>query len=389
MKTMNYTVNAMHQNLKLIDFNGCGCRASKSGVARTRPWGLVQRVTILLAVSLAVSVAALAQSEASQLTFVTPTNRETISGTNLLIWVADSQPYGVSGREVLFQWSEDGVLWNTLPWQESPDFGNGSYTTTVDTTMLPSGPLYLRASPLPFGDEFSATVQVYVNQSPQITSQGPINSAAAKMCEVTQLTINAKGKSVETDFRRGAQGPLGLDPAYLSLNFEAVATLANGSDPALCPEGQTVSRTATVQVIPQQVSFKQACSAGKDLAICANNPQCDVIAGDGTGVCSQYPFPGPRGNDDYKSPMDLGVKTHNPTPMWWDAPGSPRTRRVNANVDYIYMADFLSTIKGATTAASCHFEIFIFWDGTNKKYLDGSKISLIPDKETVNCTLNK
>ena len=94
-----------------------------------------------------------------------------MAGTNLLIWVADTQPYGVPGREILFQWSSDGSVWNTIPLQESPDFGDGSYTTTVDTTALPLGPLYLRASasPLLSALESPATIQVNVQQLPKVS----------------------------------------------------------------------------------------------------------------------------------------------------------------------------------------------------------------------------
>ncbi len=112
------------------------------------------------------SLPPLLQSGQPELIFVTPANGDVLSGTDLLIYVADTVPGGVPGRLILYQWSTDGTVWNTIPPQDSPDFGPGSYTTAVDTTTLPSGPLYLRASAYPpiYVQESPATIQVSVQQ---------------------------------------------------------------------------------------------------------------------------------------------------------------------------------------------------------------------------------
>ena len=580
----------------------------------------------------------LAQSGQPELRFVTPTDGDVVAGTNLLIWVADTRPFGVPGREVLFQWSSDGSVWNTIPLQESPDFGRGSYTTTVDTTTLPSGPLYLRASasPLLSAEESPATILVNVQQPPKVSclleptgepggvafdcsasrsknadgvlreykwdfgdgssmvthrsaakhsyafgrtytfrlsvtdnlglssslvkkveiladgsaslpaapqgvlyENGPVNgtvdawtinfgyvvsdsltlTAQSKIsgfefyvwefpgdvltsvdwlitsapnggtvygsgtasgmnltdqfistnqfgydvdhatvtglsfvlppgtyylnlqnaavpsgdpvfwdensgvgcnspgcpsqamesslgtipsesfeidgggkapCDVEMLTINATGQSQETDPQRKAKVPLGPDPDYVSLNFEVVATLTSGSDPAWCPEGQTVAGTTILGhtgALKTEIGYKQACSAGVQLANCVSDAQCNN-PGKHDGVCTKYPFSGRplRGNDDYKSPEDEGVKTHDPTAMWLDMPGFPDTTHAAADRDLYFDADFLSTMKGDTTNASCHFQVFISWDNTAKEYWPYTFIDLLDD--SVHCKLN-
>ncbi len=138
--------------------------------------------------------------------------------------------------------------------------------------------------------------------------------------------------------------------------------------------------------------FKKACSAGIQLAICTDDAQCNN-PGKHDGRCTEYPFPlvqGPitRGNDDYHSPEDIGVKTHDRNLMWLDWPGAGVTKEESGRLDYQYEGDFLSTVDGDTTYASCHFRVVIKWDSHNQKYYD-SGITLIDDEETTkNCVPN-
>jgi hypothetical protein len=121
------------------------------------------------------SLPPLPQSGQPGLAFITPSDGDTVSGTNLLIWVAEAELL-LAGRDVVYQWSSDGVTWNTIPLQEAPDSSPGSYATTVDTTTLPQGSLYLRASAWPplSATESPATIQVTVANGSGSLPQDPV-----------------------------------------------------------------------------------------------------------------------------------------------------------------------------------------------------------------------
>jgi hypothetical protein len=245
-----------------------------------------------------------------------------------------------------------------------------------------------------------------------------------KDCGCEQMTIAATGKSILGDYRRKKDDafepvPLGLDPDYVSLNFEVSAALKDDSDPDLCSEGQDAKATFKWGTV---LRHKKACTAGRDLDHCGQNSDCDtgtcqggfkngqscddrvslfacklgggVCRANGDGVCTEYPFAGlKRGNDDYRRdyPKGEGLKIHCPScgaPTWVDAPGFPDFDRVYADKDIRVDLDFLAFVKG-NPSCSCHFRVVIDWDGTNKKHRAASGITLVQDGETVKCKLVK
>ena len=239
-------------------------------------------------------------------------------------------------------------------------------------------------------------------------------------CGCERIVISAAGNSTLNDPRRNNPAPLGPDPAFVSLNFEVTATLEPGSDPALCEEGQRVRRTSAFGTDPPH--HKKACSAGRQLPICSENTDCDShtciggtqtgtdcddedseqacvdgggqCASNNNGVCSEYPLDGfERGNDDYRSPADLGVKRHCPTcesPMWLDGPGTANAHD-EITKDFRYDADFLMFMRGSAgeNSCSCHVTLTIDWDGANQVYRAATGIQLIPDEDTFKCDLNQ
>ncbi len=129
----------------------------------------------------------------------------------------------------------------------------GKYYLNLQNAVLPSGdPIYWDENSGTGCHSAGCPSDAYDSAVGTIPSESfGIEGGTEGACEVKQLTINAKpgDSSQETDYRRiehegdKPKAPLGLDPTYLSLNFEVVATLADGSDPAWCPEGQEVART--------------------------------------------------------------------------------------------------------------------------------------------------
>lgn len=110
------------------------------------------------------------------------------------------------------------------------------------------------------------------------------------------------------------------------------------------------------------------------------------------GECTEFPFSGPnRGNDNYTkpSPLDLGMKVHSPTPIWLDAPGLQTIKRTRVKVNYRFDADFLIFVRGEEGNCSCHIRLTLDWNGANQSFRSGTGITLVPDGETVNCSLKK
>ena len=288
-------------------------------------------------------------------------------------------------------------------------------------------------------------------------------------CGCTAMTVRATGNGVLPDVRRpvcvgGTQNnqacrtpaqvvacvagggqcrftvaPLGPDPMFLSLNFEVAATLARGSDPMLCTEGQLARRTANM------TNFKMACTAGRVRPICSNDAGCDTIAcqgsntgvtdcntqrnqvactssggrciltcaggtqnnqacttvaqaaacllggglcrGRGDGRCTQFPFNGnARGNDDYSLPFPEGPKAHvDDSVIWLDSPGAAFLPLAGAPA-LRFDADFLSFVNGPAGNCSCHFTFTIDWNGM-MYVIPPTGITLVNDAESVNCTV--
>ena len=354
------------------------------------------------------------------LKFIFPYAGQEVAGDNVLVWAAEVESSKKkSKKEVVFETSLDGQSFKLLLPQEAPDLGKGSHTTALDTTVFPPGPLFLRAR---FKENKSGPIiQLIVNNTEEAFVQTNCFS-----CGCEKMIIKTTGNSVIGDPRReddngtpddpaddtAKPAPLGIDPDFLSFNFEIVATLTPGSNPELCEEGQDVK--ATFESDGKIVSVKQACTAGVTLAICKKNRDCDTstcIGGTQTGascdtqfaaenclngngicepnhdgLCTEFPFEGfLRGNDDYKSPTDLGLKTHLPSPTWFDAPGIPTSNRADVQFDLLANFDFLAFVRGPQGSCSCHFTLTIDWDGTNQVHRPGTALTLISDEDTFRC----
>ncbi len=279
----------------------------------------------------------------------------------------------------------------------------------------------------------SSTLQKIVSITP-----GVVTVKDPDMCGCKEMVITAKGDSFLRDKRRFNDNgtpanpdddtydpaPLGLDPDFLSLNFEINAVLKEGSDPELCKEGQRVRRTAKIGA--GRAEHKKACTMGQDLPSCQNDRHCDsytcsggteagkpcndlvgqqlcLLGGgqcrsNGDGKCTEFPNVdgGARGNDDFRrhTARDLqGLKLHCPrcnAPTWDDHPGQPSVRHAAIKTDFKYEADFLAFVEGdGDCDCSCHFKILIDWDGANQMYRPTSGITLVMDGETKNCSLVK
>jgi hypothetical protein len=229
------------------------------------------------------------------------------------------------------------------------------------------------------------------------------------------MTVHAKSteKSVLRDARRRKQdgsfdqAPLGLDPVFMTFNFEIEVKLKAGSDPKLCPEHQQVKRTSVVAGDAAQ--DKKACTAGWMRATCQENTDCDfrtchggsndghpantpgekiacvAAGGDQTfpvtinGVCTPFPMSGPLlGNDDYSSPMENSFKSHaNPkAPRWFDDPGYQHLPRSAAKKNFRWESEFVAEVDGdGSDDCRCRFNIIMDWNATTKSYSGDSKLT--------------
>jgi hypothetical protein len=214
--------------------------------------------------------------------------------------------------------------------------------------------------------------------------------------------------------------PLGADPDFVSFNFQVTATLRDGSDPALCTEGQEARGTVMPAGLP--AVQKMACTAGRDLPVCTRDAECNsftcqggarngqscndqvsaaaCLVGGGRcrsnadGRCTPFPFAGAnRGNDDYRRdfPADLGgLKLHSPAnaPSWVDFVGQGRVPRALAPRSFVQQADFLAFVRGPAGNCSCHFRLVVDWDQATRMFRAATGLTLVADAETVNCRLN-
>lgn len=354
------------------------------------------------------------------LEFIFPYSGQEVRGDNVLVWVAEVGVPENLDRKVIFETSLDGQSFELLSLKEAPDLDVTSHTTGLDTTAFPTGPLFIRAR---FKDRDTGPIlRVIV-----VRQEALITPTHEPFCGCEEMKVKTTGDSFIGDPRRTDDrgtpdesddvpmpAPLGIDPDFLSFNFEIVATLIPGSDPRLCEEGQEAKGTFEKDLIV--VHVKKACTAGLTLAICDTDSDCDTrtcIGGTQTGsscdtefvednclnggglcesnndgVCTEFPFDGPdRGNDDYKLPYprDLGLKVHRPRPTWFDAPGMPEKNRADVQFDLLANWDFLAFVRGPQGSCSCHFQLTIDWDGTNQVHKEGTGLTLIFDEDTFKC----
>ena len=252
------------------------------------------------------------------------------------------------------------------------------------------------------------------------------------MCGCSQMTVNRRGRSTLPDARRPRnpmnpaagfnEAPLGLDPMFVTFNFEVSAALTRNSDPTRCVEGQDVRATFT-NLLGRGMADYMVCAGGRmPPPRCTNNRDCDTLTtcngglvdgqscataagvqrcllGGGQcnrmmdGMCMAFPFDGangPRGTDDYRVPYpdDGGPKLHTSDgrAIWLDFPGAaPRFTQANIGQDFRFDGDFLASVTGAGGNCSCHFTIVLDWNNAARRYRDASGIMLVND--SMNCVL--
>jgi hypothetical protein len=126
---------------------------------------LPARISRLFVAAATLSLLA-ASGSAQTLEFVFPANDEAVTGDNVLVWVRDAEALSTSGSppDVVFEFSLDGSAFELLPRHDAPDLGPGSYTTGLDTTAFPPGPLLLRARAA--GQSTGPTLRLMVNRMP-------------------------------------------------------------------------------------------------------------------------------------------------------------------------------------------------------------------------------
>jgi hypothetical protein len=259
-----------------------------------------------------------------------------------------------------------------------------------------------------------------------VTVAGAPTITTIEGCGCEEMQVIASGAGEMDDPRRPngfdfEHPPLGKDPKFVSFNFEIAVVLKPQSNPARCTEGQRVRRTVSIAGDP--AAHKQACSAGRVLAVCEQNRDCDTgtcrgglddgqpcrnvaeiqsCEGGGgrcqrnnDGVCTAYPLAGgARGNDDYESdsPEGAQLKRHCPScgsPRWFDSPGQSETKHADLSKSMSYEADFVAFVDGdGDCDCSCHFRVKIGWDGATKQYSSDTGISLVQDAETFRCTIS-
>src|SRR5215471_4872040 len=116
-------------------------------------------VVCLLAIGLAS-----AQVTSAGVTLIFPNDGLIVGSNNVLLWAARTDPVTIDTRQIVFEASTDGQNFFPLPSREAPDFGLGSFTTSLDTTAFPIGSLFLRAR---FADQSTGPgVQVQVKRTP-------------------------------------------------------------------------------------------------------------------------------------------------------------------------------------------------------------------------------
>jgi hypothetical protein len=117
-----------------------------------------------------------AQEEIPGLSFVSPQDGQTISGPNVLVWVAEEQPSEElpCRAAVIFETSLNGQEFDMHHTEEVPEVGQCAHTTALDTTVLPARSLFLRAR---VSDESTGPViQVFVRRLPEVSCAEPVSN---------------------------------------------------------------------------------------------------------------------------------------------------------------------------------------------------------------------
>lgn len=109
---------------------------------------------------------AVVEAQTPSLQFVHPVNGQVAAPDNLLLWaVVVGDPASLlPAPKVVFEASADGTTFVPLPQGNAPDFGLGSYTSSVDVGEFPVGTLFLRARVE--GDSVGPVVHIDVRRRP-------------------------------------------------------------------------------------------------------------------------------------------------------------------------------------------------------------------------------
>ncbi len=300
------------------------------------------------------------------------------------------------GRIVLYLW----------------DFGDGTRTLKTDKPIAvhsyaSSGTYPLEVTAFDDGGLSSTWMRLVT------VSTGLVGLVPSEKCGCKEMIVTAKGNSTLKDGRRKDLAPLGRDPAFVSFNFEVLAILEPGSNPALCTEGQWLKRTSTGTFETSGFTHhKVACAAGQLLTKCTKNADCDnfrctakphrlcndlisrlncrelggTCERQGDGVCKPFPFGGAtRGSDDYRRAGDEGVKFYGPGPVirWFDGPGLA-DRQAKIRFDYRFDGDFHMFVNGTNGGGNCqcHVQLVIDWDHKRRVYRGDTGINLMIGEET-------
>lgn len=138
----------------------------------------------------------------SSLNFIYPLDNQIVGGPNLMLYAATNTPR--PDRVIIFELSLDGTNFVKLPQQEAPDFGAGSYTTSVDTTALPVGSVFFRARFA--ADTIGPIISVQVRRTPTPSCQVSRQSSLSIIldCSATQ---DENGGITAYDFNFGDNTP--------------------------------------------------------------------------------------------------------------------------------------------------------------------------------------
>ena len=317
-------------------------------------------------------------------------------------------PANVAEFEVLF-----GGVWFPINEHAVPDLGNLVAVSFGADDFL-AGPLELRVriAPASCGDDTIAADQVSVKaptptptETPPAETPTPTPSPTTCGCQKMSIVTAGNSTIAMTWMPEALQRQLGPyntvnlanpEPYQLKFNFEVQADLANGSNPAFCPEGQEVARTSAEgdRKNPGKVveAYKKACSAGKignDGAECKLDRDCSLYTCKGgsedgkdcstggraascvfengnenrptpplatprclltaKGKCTEFKFGGgARGNDDFSS-IRNGYKQRSAASInWVDGPGFENARKATVTSGGLkWQADFRSFVLGS------------------------------------------
>ncbi len=268
------------------------------------------------------------------------------------------------------------------------------------------------------------------------TVKDPTCGCAAMIIHTTNKSKKLRDpRRYDPDRKEYDFAPLGPDNDFGTFNFEVEAMFtANTTAESKCKEGQTAKSTLNVSNGREERTYQKGnCVKGRTTNIdCFTKSECDtntcqgggtmngkscdgfVIQPRGTaisnamqclleggtcksnhdGECKPFPFTGAEhGEDGYNLhfPGD-GLKTRyadDKGPRWFDAPGYG-DGSVSAKGNY----DFIAVLDGAAGKCSCHFQIQLDFDGTERAHRTNdkreplSKLEIVKDKDSANCTMD-